>query len=123
IHRDNNKVEIRDKEWGKSFDETTIQHGLCEFFSARDKELKEVLEKALKELETIKHFFETQTSFQFFASSLLFVYEGDVTLPINLKIIMIDFSHAFFSNGNRDEGYLFGIQNLERFLQDMLKNC
>ncbi|CAI2351605.1 unnamed protein product [Caenorhabditis sp. 36 PRJEB53466] len=122
IHFDD-KVEVRDKDWGKSFDETTVQHGLREFFSARDGDLKEVLEKALKELEVIRKFFETQRSFQFFASSLLFAYEVDKSLPINLRIVMIDFSHAFSSNGEPDEGYLFGIQCLQSFIESMLKSC
>uniref|UniRef100_A0A1I7TQ27 Kinase n=1 Tax=Caenorhabditis tropicalis TaxID=1561998 RepID=A0A1I7TQ27_9PELO len=120
IHRGNQNVEVRDKDWGKSFDETTVQNGLREFFSARDADLKQVLEEALDKLSIIKKYFESQKSFQFFASSLLFVYEADKTLPINLRIVMIDFSHAFTSNGKRDEGYLFGIQNLEIFLNSLL---
>ncbi|KAF1759856.1 hypothetical protein GCK72_016323 [Caenorhabditis remanei] len=121
IHRGDDNVEVRDKDWGKSFDETNVQTGLCEFFSARDApHLENVLKEALDKLKDIKAFFETQKSFLFFASSLLFVYEADKTLPINLKIVMIDFSHAFTSNGLRDEGYLFGIQNLEKYLKSML---
>lgn len=122
IHRNEQPVEVRDKDWGKSFDETNVQHGLCEFFSARHADLKQVLEEALVKLEDIKKYFESQKSFQFFASSLLFVYETDQTLPVNLRIVMIDFSHAFISNGQRDEGYLFGVKNLEKYLNSMLTN-
>ncbi|CAL2042128.1 unnamed protein product [Caenorhabditis brenneri] len=119
IHQADQTVEVRDKDWGKKFDETNVQDGLREFFSARHADLKQVLQEALQKLESIKNFFESQKSFQFFASSLLFVYEADKRLPINLKIVMIDFSHAFTSNGKRDEGYLFGIQNLQNFLHSL----
>ncbi|UMM31405.1 hypothetical protein L5515_012895 [Caenorhabditis briggsae] len=120
IHQCNKEVEIRDKDWGKSFDETNIQNGLSEYFSARHADLKMVLQEALDRLQPFKEFFESQESFKFFASSLLFVYEADKTLPINLRIVMIDFSHAFESNGQRDEGYLFGIKNLEKYLNSLI---
>ncbi|CAO4367237.1 unnamed protein product [Caenorhabditis nigoni] len=64
IHQSNEGVEIRNKDWGKSFDEANIQNGL----------------------------------------------------PINLRIVMIDFSHVFQTNGQRDEGHLFEIKNLEKHL-------
>ncbi|CAI5449755.1 unnamed protein product [Caenorhabditis angaria] len=121
IHSSDKTVKVRDKDWGKSFDENTIQNGLAEFFSARGPDSRStVIREALNSLKSIRQFFETQKSFQFFASSLLFVYEARENLPTNLRIVMIDFSHAFNSNGERDEGYLFGVENLQKFLENLL---
>ncbi|CAB05842.3 Kinase [Caenorhabditis elegans] len=123
IHRSDNQVEVRDKDWGKSFDETTVETGLREFFSARSEaDLNQVLLEALDKLKIIKNFFETQRSLQFFASSLLFVFEADKELPINMRIVMIDFSHAFASSGEPDNGYSLGIQNLEKFLNNIISS-
>ncbi|CAB3405880.1 unnamed protein product [Caenorhabditis bovis] len=122
IHNEDGDVEVRDKDWGKSFNEDTIKDGLKEFFNARPECVSKVVEEAKHALKDIEAFFESQRSFMFFASSLLFVYETSPDLPINLRIVMIDFSHAFASNGSRDEGYLFGIKNLFRFLNEIQKS-
>ncbi|PIC18143.1 hypothetical protein B9Z55_024144 [Caenorhabditis nigoni] len=119
IHQSKEEVQMRDRSWGKSFDETNIQNGLAEYFSARA-DRKMVLREALDRLQRFKEFFESQESFKFFGSSLLFVYEAQEELPINLRIVMIDFSHVFESNGERDEGYLFGIKNLEKYINSLI---
>ncbi|CAD6191881.1 unnamed protein product [Caenorhabditis auriculariae] len=126
IHAAPGQVVVRDKDWGKSFDEKTFPNGLREFFSGRsgapdqNQAMREVVHEAITALEPIRQFFKDQRSFQFFASSLLFVYEADITKPIRMRIVMIDFSHAFSSSGKPDENYLAGLEKLNQELENFL---
>jgi len=63
--------------------------------------------------------------FRFYTSSLLFIYEGDQstqTIPhVDLKII--DFAHAIpksDKDGEDDDGFLFGLQNLVVLFKNIL---
>lgn len=62
--------------FGLSFTEDTVVDGLRSFVCFRGKVLKNVLKHFIQQLENIKAWFETQTSWEFFGSSLLFVYEA-----------------------------------------------
>ncbi|CAI4227535.1 unnamed protein product [Auanema sp. JU1783] len=115
----NDQVQVRDKEWGKGFDEN-VYEGLTEFFKAGREDNQEILMSFLEQLQKIQKWFEQQRVFHFYASSLLFLYETDITLPHNIRIYMIDFSHVFPANGELDENYLFGLNNLIRFVKEII---
>ena len=65
--------------------------------------------------------FENQTAFKLFATSLLLVYEGDVSQPISpnelLAIRLVDFAHAIPGDAKPDENILFGLRKFIEFLQ------
>lgn len=72
-----------------------------------------IIKLFIKKIEEIKDWFERQDCLNFFASSLLLVYEGE-KLFTNLNnpkvdIKMIDFSHVFNVNSCKDENYIHGL--------------
>jgi 1D-myo-inositol-tetrakisphosphate 5-kinase/inositol-polyphosphate multikinase len=89
----------------------------------------------LARLEEMLAWFTVQCEFRFYASSLLFVYEGGGSQggatagagaggPAALADVrMIDFAHVQALQegpGARDEGYILGLRTLVRCLQGML---
>lgn len=66
--------------------------------------------------------------FRFFSSSLLIAYDGQKAESDELTLKMIDFAHSTFWGFGKDkrysgpdEGYLLGIRNLIRFLEDAVE--
>ena len=107
------------KEFGVSRDtEEKVQEGLSLFFNSRIN----VMNNAVAFLETILNWFEENKSFSFFASSILIVYEGDKKFcgRDSVCVRMIDFAHVR-RNNCVDPGYLAGIQNLIRTLNQILR--
>ncbi|EYC09042.1 hypothetical protein Y032_0062g3319 [Ancylostoma ceylanicum] len=88
MHRSSGEIVVKDKEWGKAYNENNILDGLLEFFSGRVADLN-LMSEVLNKMKRVKEWFATQKSFQFYASSLLFVYENDPSLPPNVRIVMI----------------------------------
>ena len=66
-----------------------------------------------------------QTSFQFFCSSILIVYDGDATdeaaAAASVTVKMIDLAHTLNVQGIRDDGYILGLTNLIRILEEILQ--
>ncbi|VDN18854.1 unnamed protein product [Gongylonema pulchrum] len=56
------------------------------------------------------------TCFHFYASSILLAYEGCAQRPPNAVVKLIDFSHIFPAHGTTDGNYLFGLDNVIRFI-------
>jgi hypothetical protein len=77
----------------------------------------------LLQLRSLRRWFEEHnTTLQFRASSLLFIYEGDPTRGGNGDVTMlkmIDFGHVRRMPGG-DGGYLTGIKNLTQMLTEIL---
>ncbi|VDL70598.1 unnamed protein product [Nippostrongylus brasiliensis] len=88
MHRKGGHVTVKDKEWGKGYDENDIHSGLEEFFSGRGVDA-EMMSDVLTKLDGVRQWFATQKSFHFYASSLLFAYENDTSKPPNVEIVMI----------------------------------
>jgi len=68
------------------------------------------VEGFVKSLDNIINWFENQTNFQFYGSSLLHCYDAETG---KAEIRMIDFNHVFYEN-MIDKNYLFGLRNLHR---------
>jgi Inositol polyphosphate kinase len=79
----------------------------------------------LLQLRSLRRWFEEHnTSLQFRASSLLFIYEGDPSRGGNGDVTMlkmIDFGHVRRVPGG-DAGYLTGIKNLTQILTEILED-
>ncbi|KAK2156728.1 hypothetical protein LSH36_206g00030 [Paralvinella palmiformis] len=82
---------------------------------------KKILVAFIKQLKKIHDWFSIQTSYHFYASSLLFVYEGlvtDVQIDQELSyedmvdVRMIDFTHVFPAHGLKDENCFIGVTKL-----------
>jgi len=76
----------------------------------------------LHQLNVIRKWFEDNQSLRFYSSSLLFVYEGDVSVDNNdvTNLRMIDFCHVQRESGG-DPGYLHGLQNVIKVLSDIVR--
>lgn len=72
----------------------------------------------------MQKWFSDQELLQFYASSLLFVYEGDSKRPPRVDVRMIDFSHVFRVEFGHDENYRHGLNYIYgvfmRIQEDML---
>lgn len=122
-----------DKSWGRGLDEGEILSGLERFLSgAGSSERKEIIRlKILSRLCKIRDWFLTQSSFRFYASSILILYEGLCPNDIGsqassdsdeelrnereplVDLRMIDFAHVFDGEPEcPDENYIFGLNNL-----------
>jgi len=83
---------------------------------------KRVIENLIPMLLRIKNWFEENTMLGFYASSLLIVYEGDVTSRRHTADVkMIDFGHVRRQSGG-DRGYLYGIKMLIGMLNSILED-
>ena len=88
---------VRGKKWGMEFDEKTVADGLREFFhGGRQDRKEEMLADVTGQVQRVRDFFARQRSFHFYASSLLFLYETDETLPPSPKVYMIGTVLSFF---------------------------
>ena len=67
-----------------------------------------------------QRWFENQTAFRLFATSLLLVYEGDCSQPISpnelLAIRLVDFAHAIPGDAKPDKNILFRLRKFIEFL-------
>lgn len=79
--------------------------------------------KILSQLNSILDWFNNQHLFRFYSSSLLLVYEGDVTseLADELEIKLIDFAHVvdIEEPDGLDDGYIHGLKHLIMLLNDI----
>jgi 1D-myo-inositol-tetrakisphosphate 5-kinase/inositol-polyphosphate multikinase len=93
-----------DKRWGQNVKTEDFLASLSRFFN-NGREMR---------------WFEHQHDLRFYSSSLLFLYEGDVTAEPRFEIRMIDFAHVHeIKDGGRDEGYLVALKNLIKFLKQI----
>ncbi|XP_077999404.1 inositol polyphosphate multikinase-like [Glandiceps talaboti] len=68
-----------DSKYGRELNEDESVQGLVRFFSNRKRFRRDLLPAFLKRLERIENWFDKQNKYHFVSSSLLFVYEGDMS--------------------------------------------
>uniref|UniRef100_A0A0N4Z3L0 Kinase n=1 Tax=Parastrongyloides trichosuri TaxID=131310 RepID=A0A0N4Z3L0_PARTI len=113
----------KDRVWGRSFNEENVSTAFQEFLSSSSNFTKYLIKEFLRQLNLLQSWFNIQTNYHFYASSLLFIYEGNASTTRELKptIKMIDFSHTYPGDGKIDENYLPGLQNIIRILENSLE--
>jgi len=75
----------------------------------------------LVHLRPLVRWFEENKSLRFYASSLLIVYEGDMTADIDMSSIkMIDFGRVRRESGG-DPGYMHGLNTMQSIFTDLLE--
>lgn len=83
---------------------------------------RRTISNALVQLRPIRRWFEENKSLRFYASSLLFIYEGDVTNSPNpdmTTVKMIDFGRVRRESGG-DQGYITGLSTVKNIFADLL---
>ena len=76
----------------------------------------------LERLLEIQKWFEIQKIYRFYATSLIFVYEGDPLTEeekCKVDLRMVDFAHSYIDpKGSQvDSNYMFGVQQVLSFFQ------
>ena len=85
---------------------------------------RRTISNALVQLRPIRRWFEENKSLRFYASSLLIIYEGDVTNSPNpdmTTVKMIDFGRVRRESGG-DQGYITGLSTVKNIFADLLQD-
>ena len=105
------------KAFGKSLCRENLHDVLDNFIHLEPSLAKTVARTFLAKLEEFSLFFSQQTRYHLYASSLLFVFDygaSDDTekLVDSVRLKLIDFAHVFPGEGELDENFIFGLNNL-----------
>lgn len=78
--------------------------------------LEKLVQGFTEQLDHIRLYFQTQTHYHFYSSSVLLAYDAETLTnddknPL-LKLSLIDFAHVTSAGGEIDFNYLEGITNL-----------
>lgn len=122
---------FRDKYYGRKIDSGEFERNIYEYFFNGNIFREDVIPELIEKLEHFKRVIGFQTKYRFYSSSLLLVYEGDIspqseTSKFNFELSftgnspadvrLIDFAHAAFTPPEEenmlDGGLLLGLQNL-----------
>jgi hypothetical protein len=81
----------------------------------------DVIKAIIPELKKVADWFSTQTSFKFYGSSILFIYDGASTEP-TVRVKMVDFAHVVdTTDGTIDTSYLQGCETLLRIFSNLVQ--
>lgn len=135
----------KDKYYGRKLSPEGFRQTLRQFLSNGNQLRSELLEPIILRLKALLSVIRKQSSYRFYSSSLLIIYDGQEhkestdhhlpfpkshgTNPSRVDVRMIDFAHTTFkgskSNPNStphdgpDPGYIFGLENLIKILQSL----
>ena len=117
------------KAFGRSLDEGSLSEILDNFLKVNEKFAKSLAECFLVKLREVQDFFATQKSYRIYGSSLLFAYDYESLASVDwstgnpVRLSLIDFAHNFPGEGEIDENYLHGLNNLINLFENFLQNC
>ncbi|CAH6789998.1 inositol hexakisphosphate kinase 3 [Phodopus roborovskii] len=131
----------KDKYYGRKLSEEGFRQALSQFLHDGTRLRSELLEPILRKLQALLSVIRSQSSYRFYSSSLLIIYDGQELPqdapetaqgttsgdPAKVDVRMIDFAHTTYKgsrNGHTthegpDPGYIFGLENLIGILQDI----
>ena len=106
------------RSFGHAIDENAMPRGLNEFLDNGECIRRDVALHFLATVDRIHRWMTSQSTWQFFGSSLLCVYDAYREGLCAPRIHMIDFAHAWRMTGPtaRDYGYIHGLENIMRTL-------
>ena len=110
-----------DKKYGKSLCAETIHTVVENYIGGKNAQAHELANYFIKKLKDIEVFFEKQTAYHVFGSSLLFIYDQGSPNTISAQVRLIDFAHSFGANGKIDENYLFGLRNVRKLFETFIE--
>jgi len=110
-----------DKPWGKKVTPQTMKDSLAKFFQNGKENRFELISAFIEKLLKIQEWVNSQKEVRVYSSSLLFLYDGDVSNS-KVDIKMIDFAHVHdIKDGGKDEGYILGMKNLLTHMNSLKK--
>ena len=134
-HINRGRFICRNKYYGRRLTEKGLREALCKFLFNGSKFRFEVIPHICREIQALISIIRKLPNYRFYGSSLLLIYEG---LPLNLSLFsssndhddhrvslkMIDFASVSISTTNEgpDNGYIYGLQNLQQILLDIEAN-
>lgn len=111
------------KVWGRSLTTENFSEALALFFGLQsNNSVRKLIYSYIRRLEELLDWMSSQSSFRFYSSSLLFIFDAaDLSKEAQLK--MIDFAHVFpiTSENGRDDGYIFGLSGLIARLKSLIE--
>jgi len=111
---------VKDKPWGTNVKAEMMGTELKVFIQNGTKMRYEILSEMLPILNQLRDYFLKQTSFRFYGSSILFVYDGANVNP-HVRVKMVDFAHTNkVDDGGIDESYLFGVFKVIQFFENLV---
>jgi hypothetical protein len=87
----------------------------------------------VQQLRSILSTFKKQRKYKIFASSALIAYDAKAvklfldgkikssTLSKSVSVRIIDFAHVFHSGGERDDNFIFGLENILKLFENCLR--
>nr|XP_003473961.1 inositol hexakisphosphate kinase 3 isoform X1 [Cavia porcellus] len=131
----------KDKYYGRKLSAEGFRQGLCQFLHNGARRRTELLQPILQRLQALLTVIRAQSSYRFYSSSLLIIYDGQEPLEMTpggqhppeapqmakVDVRMIDFAHTTYKGSWKehttydgpDPGYIFGLENLIGILQDI----
>lgn len=135
------------RDYGKSLNVQGFKQALALFFNVSCKRSDLLLREVLRQLQSIRSWFERQRLLHFYASSLLICYDFEQLLKLEspeksllngyhqsetvaspvtpnqwIRLRCIDFAHIFpAENAEPDHNYMFGMQSLIDIVESMLQ--
>uniref|UniRef100_A0A8C6G011 Kinase n=1 Tax=Moschus moschiferus TaxID=68415 RepID=A0A8C6G011_MOSMO len=122
----------KDKYYGRKLSVEGFRQELYQFLHDGTRFRTELLEPIQHQLQALLSVIRSQSSYRFYSSSLLIIYDGQETpqMPhgsnaIKVDVRMIDFAHTTYKGSwnehttydGPDPGYIFGLENLIQILQ------
>ncbi|XP_024521079.1 inositol polyphosphate multikinase beta [Selaginella moellendorffii] len=112
-----------DRNWCRKLDNHGVEYAIRRFVSTNpfDDEnpnallASKVYEAAKMELEKLTSWFEKQTFYHFFSSSVLIIYE-DHGAASKVSVKLVDFAHVTYDHDTIDENYLAALKSLTSVL-------
>ena len=123
-----------DKNFGKNLKTDNVALIPATFFDVKNQFVTELIEIMVEQMSEIFETFDKQRSYKMFASSLLLAYDaaavrkyvqGTIDRDELCKWIIvrvIDFAHVFDAQGQRDDNFLVGFENLLNLFKACLNN-
>ena len=114
---------ITDKKFGRSLLPQQVLHGLALFYYNDTNLRADVLVIVIDKLQRILSWMLVQARYQFYCSSILIIYEGDLSstqdLENTVQVKMIDLAHTITVDGLIDSGYIHGLRNLIGYFEQL----
>ncbi|XP_051009459.1 inositol hexakisphosphate kinase 3 [Acomys russatus] len=131
----------KDKYYGRKLSVDGFRQALSQFLHDGTRLRSELLEPILHRLQALLTVIRSQSSYRFYSSSLLIIYDGQEPPqkapqparggtsgdPAKVDVRMIDFAHTTYKGSwnehityeGPDTGYIFGLENLIGILRDI----
>lgn len=112
-------------EFGKSLRPHTAITAFIDYLDNSQELRFELIPPMLEQLRKVKKFFDSNEQWEFIGSSLLIIFEADPDIKESdprfnkVMIKMIDFAHVQVKPGQKDKGYLKGLNNVIEILESL----